>query len=444
MRTEVEPGTVPNDPLAFNTLSEDGFDRWVSTRRSAYESAGELAGSAEAYEGLPEEVQPYYPELSASGSWSYVDDYGYVWQPTGVGSDWKPYYDGYWGYGPHGYFWISNEPWGWAPYHYGRWSWIGGRGWCWSPGSVFAGAWVSWSVGSVYVGWSPLSYWNYPGYRSAWHYGYYDPYCWTFVSYRHFGHRYYSHYTVGWDHVRYDARRSAVVTRPPRYSPRRLASSDDARRGAYREAVDDTRYRLQASERDAARRRSFRTDEYRSSRPATEGRDRREATPPPSAKQRYVTQSRYPRKITAERPAAPRTAPAPRTRASDERLQGIYRKMAQPRQTRETPTVYRPSPRTQKTTTRPSPTRRPTSGASPRPRTTTRPQPVKRPTSTAKPRVRPSTRSTPAKRPTAKPRSSPSTRPKPVRRTTAKPKSRPTTRPSPAKRPAAKPKSRRR
>ena len=35
----------------------------------------------------------------------------------------------------YGWTWVSYEPWGWAPYHYGRWMVYGGN-WCWWPGPV--------------------------------------------------------------------------------------------------------------------------------------------------------------------------------------------------------------------------------------------------------------------------------------------------------------------
>ena len=143
------------------------------------------------YEALPAEVQPHYNELEANGDWVDTEDYGYVWTPDDVADDWKPYTDGYWGYGPSGYIWVSYEPWGWAPYHYGRWNWVGGYGWCWIPGRVFGGAWVSWSWGNAYLGWAPLDYWGYPAYRHARYYGYYDPWAWTFVSYHHVHHHHY-------------------------------------------------------------------------------------------------------------------------------------------------------------------------------------------------------------------------------------------------------------
>ena len=41
-----------------------------------------------------------------------------------------------------GYMWASAYPWGWLPYHYGSWAFIGGGvGWAWVPGETMAGAW---------------------------------------------------------------------------------------------------------------------------------------------------------------------------------------------------------------------------------------------------------------------------------------------------------------
>ena len=200
MLSEAYPGSYPSSPEPFNTFMADNFDGWVDERENSYRVrdryAGDSGQAAEVYQDLPGEVQPYYDELSRHGQWDYTSDYGYVWYPSGMASSWRPYYDGYWEYGPQGYFWVSNEPWGWAPYHYGRWSWIAGYGWGWIPGRVFAGAWVAWSWGSVHVGWAPLSYWNYPVYVGISHYYYYDPYCWTFINYNHLHHRHYPRYAV--------------------------------------------------------------------------------------------------------------------------------------------------------------------------------------------------------------------------------------------------------
>jgi hypothetical protein len=239
-RTSVYPGSAPEAPKAFNTLRLDDFGRWVRERDSERRSTMRYAENSEAYKELPDEVRPYYRELSSHGRWVYADDYGWVWYPDSVGSDWRPYYDGYWSYGSRGYFWVSHEPWGWAPYHYGRWGNVGGS-WCWIPGRVFGGAWVAWSWGSAYVGWSPLGYWNSAYCGTPYYYGYYGP-SWSFVNYNHFHYRNYRRHAVGYDHIDHRVLRDhAVVTRPPRARPRDLARSADERARAFRSARDGDR-----------------------------------------------------------------------------------------------------------------------------------------------------------------------------------------------------------
>jgi hypothetical protein len=51
---------------------------------------------------------------------------------------------------------VADEPWGWAPFHYGRWFFHEHRGWCWVPGSLWSPAWVSWHFGDAWCGWAPL------------------------------------------------------------------------------------------------------------------------------------------------------------------------------------------------------------------------------------------------------------------------------------------------
>src|SRR5271166_5472485 len=62
------------------------------------------------------------------------------------------------GYGDRGWFWDSNEDFGWATYHYGRWIRVAGTGWVWVPGDQWAPGWVSWrqTDNDDYVGWAPL------------------------------------------------------------------------------------------------------------------------------------------------------------------------------------------------------------------------------------------------------------------------------------------------
>ncbi len=90
------------------------------------------------------------------GTWIQTDAYGYVWQPTINDPDWAPYTEGHWVYSDAGWTWASDESFGWATYHYGRWVNLNGIGWCWVPGYTWAPAWVSWRYGDGYCGWAPL------------------------------------------------------------------------------------------------------------------------------------------------------------------------------------------------------------------------------------------------------------------------------------------------
>ena len=241
-QTTVVGGGAPGTPQAYSAFASDGFDRWCASRDEAYRSHDAVASSDTGSSGdVPSEVRPYYGELSSYGSWENVPDYGTVWSPSGVSAGWRPYADGYWSYGPSGYFWVSSEPWGWAPYHYGCWQWVGGHGWCWIPGSVFAGAWVSWSWGGLYVGWAPLNYWGQPCWHSgAYAYGYYDPGCWTFVGYHDLASTHVQRYAVPAGHIGGDELRHAtVVARPPRVDPRRLANTPSVRDEARRLVAED-------------------------------------------------------------------------------------------------------------------------------------------------------------------------------------------------------------
>ena len=81
-----------------------------------------------------------------------MDDgkYGTVWVPSAavVGEGFVPYASsGHWVYGDD-YTWVSDYDWGWAPFHYGRWVNIDGRGWGWIPGRRYAPAWGTWRVGA--------------------------------------------------------------------------------------------------------------------------------------------------------------------------------------------------------------------------------------------------------------------------------------------------------
>jgi Family of unknown function (DUF6600) len=98
----------------------------------------------------------FYAPLASHGAWVEVGSYGRCWRPAGVAVRWHPYCDGHWVWTDCGWYWASDEPWGWACYHYGRWVYDPTYAWVWVPGIEWAPAWVSWRVGGGYIGWAPL------------------------------------------------------------------------------------------------------------------------------------------------------------------------------------------------------------------------------------------------------------------------------------------------
>lgn len=134
---------------------------------SAFLIAGALAASAQAEvrfrddgsndrASLNVDVGFFYDELEPYGSWREHDSYGPVWTPRSVASDWQPYRSGRWVDSDYGWTWDSDEPFGWATYHYGRWAYDPDYGWIWVPGTDWGPAWVAWQEGGDYIGWAPL------------------------------------------------------------------------------------------------------------------------------------------------------------------------------------------------------------------------------------------------------------------------------------------------
>ncbi len=137
---------------------------------------GEEPAAAEAaahyQETDPSALTDFRSALEPYGTWEDDALYGTVWYPSAaqVGSDFTPYSTGgHWTHDGYEYVWASDYAWGWAPFHYGRWTYISSHGWGWVPGRVYRGAWVNWRVGPAgygYVGWAPMAptwYW-YGGY----------------------------------------------------------------------------------------------------------------------------------------------------------------------------------------------------------------------------------------------------------------------------------------
>jgi hypothetical protein len=84
---------------------------------------------------------PYYvsrsmtgsAELDSAGLWKINPEYGPVWFPT-ASEEWAPYRFGHWSWiARWGWTWIDDQPWGFAPSHYGRWALIDEH-WAWVPG----------------------------------------------------------------------------------------------------------------------------------------------------------------------------------------------------------------------------------------------------------------------------------------------------------------------
>jgi hypothetical protein len=155
----------PRPSYAFENARDSAVDAWALARDALYRE-----GQASRY------VSPRmtgWEDLDAYGEWRNEPDYGVVWYPTRVAAGWAPYRYGRWTWvRPWGWTWVDDAPWGYAPFHYGRWVWVGSR-WGWYPGRyvprpVWAPALVGWVGGPGWslsvssgprnvVGWYPLS-----------------------------------------------------------------------------------------------------------------------------------------------------------------------------------------------------------------------------------------------------------------------------------------------
>ncbi len=147
----------------------DAFDGWTQDRDAREDRATVSARY------VPRETVGY-EDLDANGRWVNIPPYGMVWQPNVAAAGWAPYRQGHWAWvEPWGWTWIDDMPWGFAPFHYGRWAFAGG-GWYWVPGAiavrpVYSPALVAFvgggGIGVGVAAWFPLG----PGevYRPAYH-----------------------------------------------------------------------------------------------------------------------------------------------------------------------------------------------------------------------------------------------------------------------------------
>jgi hypothetical protein len=144
----------------MGTPEIDRFASWAMNQNERY---GEVAEVSPEMTGAD--------ELDEYGDWSTHPEYGRVWAPHVVETGWVPYRHGRWAWvRPWGWTWIDAAPWGFAPFHYGRWVQWGPR-WVWAPGTwvarpTYAPAVVGWigspglsisvNIGPT-VGWFPLA-----------------------------------------------------------------------------------------------------------------------------------------------------------------------------------------------------------------------------------------------------------------------------------------------
>ena len=156
------------EPQQYNGRDEDQFDIWASNRDAHWshsDSARYVSADVVGYE-----------DLDDHGDWRANQEYGNVWFPRTQQPGWAPYHYGHWTYiEPWGYSWVDDEPWGFAPFHYGRWVSVEGR-WGWIPAPprvegreyvrpVYAPALVAWvnvgdgggvAIGGAGVAWFAL------------------------------------------------------------------------------------------------------------------------------------------------------------------------------------------------------------------------------------------------------------------------------------------------
>lgn len=147
-----EQALADRENLANETATpEDQSVTTTETTHSRTATADDDSAATDSYDTFYRKLEPY-------GAWRETSEYGYVWQPEQAQRSraWRPYTDGRWAYTDAGWTWVSEEPFGWATYHYGRWTRLRGVGWVWVPGEEWAPAWVSWRKSDEYVGWAPL------------------------------------------------------------------------------------------------------------------------------------------------------------------------------------------------------------------------------------------------------------------------------------------------
>ena len=146
------PAQGPDGYHISSAPPPDQWDEWVSER-----DVQENQGNSTRYVSSETDGAG---DLDQYGTWQVLAGYGPVWYPTMVSVGWAPYTFGHWVWiDPWGWTWVDDEPWGFAPFHYGRWALVTGT-WCWVPGPivlhpVYAPALVRWVGGTPWRGHPP-------------------------------------------------------------------------------------------------------------------------------------------------------------------------------------------------------------------------------------------------------------------------------------------------
>jgi len=165
---------------ALTVVSGQRAEFWVDARNAAQYSITEpqrdafSSWNSDRDRSDDRSASSRYVSPEMTGIWEQNTEYGALWTPRTVAPGWAPYAAGHWAFvRPWGWTWVDDAPWGFAPFHYGRWVWYR-NAWGWAPGTyvaqpVYAPALVGWvggpqvsvsiSIGSPAptVGWFPLA-----------------------------------------------------------------------------------------------------------------------------------------------------------------------------------------------------------------------------------------------------------------------------------------------
>ena len=385
------------------------------------------AGQKSLAQDVAVSYQTFYDNLAPYGQWVNDPQYGNVWVPN-EGGDFRPYGSrGHWVMTDYGNTWVSEDPWGWACYHYGRWTYDPYYGWVWIPGYEWAPAWVTWRYGGGYCGWAPLgpniaigasyncpdSWWIFVGPEYM-----YSPDCYHHwrgpdynTTYIHQTTIIRNYYMDNNTHVRYnygphrdvierDTHQPVQVYRVSQTSMPGTSSTNGNRVNIYRPAVN----------RETAN----------SARPGNVIQAPRQIGKPQSATTVNAThQAPFRQEVQKQ---TQNVAPG-----NNGQRPGNNNQSQPPVRQQPTPQpAPQPTPRPQPA---PQPTPRPQPAPQPAPQPTPRPQPTPQPTPRPKPAPQPTPRPQPAPQPTPRPQPTPQPTPRP------QPAPQPTPRPQPAPQP---------